>query len=254
MENTKITEKKSFTHFLLGVLIFVAITGFTVTYVSESISYDEEEKTTLKMGYQVQNLVGDELTTFFAWSPKTEYLIYLKGDEKFSDEKISVLKDAIFSQEKVEIPNKLLHTAPSGYTTMYKGWVLAIEENSVRENVEESIELTENEPLADVVIELVTHRHPEGYAGWTNNIVDPTTQEIVKSHVTIYNFDNLSKAEIEKITRHEFGHVAGLKHSTDPEDLMYPVIQTNFPYISPCDIQALQAVELGNNAAGIICE
>ena len=52
---------------------------------------------------------------------------------------------------------------------------------------------------------------------------------------------------------HEFGHALGLAHSTAPEDLMYPTIETNFPYISECDIDAMKALYDGGNTSEVIC-
>jgi predicted Zn-dependent protease len=59
---------------------------------------------------------------------------------------------------------------------------------------------------------------------------------------------------MEIIIRHEFGHVAGLAHSTAPEDLMYPVIQTPAPFISECDIDALVHLYTGGKTSQVICE
>jgi len=43
-------------------------------------------------------------------------------------------------------------------------------------------------------------------------------------------------------------------HSTAPEDLMYPTIETNFPYISDCDIDAMEKLYDGGNTSEVICE
>ena len=50
------------------------------------------------------------------------------------------------------------------------------------------------------------------------------------------------------------GHAIGLAHSTAPEDLMHPEIKTNFPYISECDIDALQSLYDGAKTSQVVCE
>ena len=45
-----------------------------------------------------------------------------------------------------------------------------------------------------------------------------------------------------------------LAHSSDPEDLMYPIIETNFPYASECDIDAIVLLYDGGETSQVICE
>ena len=59
---------------------------------------------------------------------------------------------------------------------------------------------------------------------------------------------------LETVTRHELGHALGLAHSTDPEDLMYPIIETNFPYASECDVDAMISLYDGGNTSEVVCE
>ena len=55
------------------------------------------------------------------------------------------------------------------------------------------------------------------------------------------------------IVRHEFGHAMGLAHSTAPEDLMHATIETDYPYVSPCDINAVTALYDGSDSSQVIC-
>jgi len=50
------------------------------------------------------------------------------------------------------------------------------------------------------------------------------------------------------------GHSIGLAHSTAQEDLMYPTIQTNYPYVSKCDIDAISDLYDGGRISAVICE
>jgi predicted Zn-dependent protease len=106
----------------------------------------------------------------------------------------------------------------------------------------------------DIVIRLSHLKDPDGYSGYTKIFVDDENHQILKSDVTIYNVDNLSDVELATIVRHELGHAFGLAHSTAPEDLMYPTIETNYPYISPCDIDALVGLYDGKTKNQVVCE
>ena len=121
--------------------------------------------------------------------------------------------------------------------------------------IEEKLDLTfTDKDDADIIITLTNSKSGEGLSGVTNSMVNDDERTILRSYVTIYEVDNLSKEHLEIIIRHEFGHVAGLAHATAPEDLMYPVIQTPAPYISECDIDALIHLYTGGKTSQVICE
>ncbi|MDE1767724.1 MAG: matrixin family metalloprotease, partial [Thaumarchaeota archaeon] len=60
--------------------------------------------------------------------------------------------------------------------------------------------------------------------------------------ITIYDANKLTDNQLATIVRHEFGHALGLPHAIDPQDLMHATIQTDYPYISECDIDAVQSL------------
>jgi hypothetical protein len=35
---------------------------------------------------------------------------------------------------------------------------------------------------------------------------------------------------------------------------MYPVIETNFPYVSECDVDAMEGLYDGGNTSEVVCE
>ena len=92
----------------------------------------------------------------------------------------------------------------------------------------------------------------DGNAGYTKSMTDGN--QILKSSITIFDTDNLSDTQLSTITRHEFGHAIGLAHSSAPEDLMYPTIETDFPFISDCNISAIIHLYDGNVDDKVICK
>jgi predicted Zn-dependent protease len=60
--------------------------------------------------------------------------------------------------------------------------------------------------------------------------------------------------ELKTIVRHELGHGFGLAHSSAPEDLMYAEIKTEYPYISECDISAIEKLYNNLQESRVICE
>ena len=90
--------------------------------------------------------------------------------------------------------------------------------------------------------------------GWSVSIADDEVNQILKSRITLFEVDRLSPEQLGTILRHEFGHSIGLVHSTTQEDLMYPTIQTNYPYVSKCDIDAISDLYDGGRISAVICE
>ena len=106
----------------------------------------------------------------------------------------------------------------------------------------------------NILINLTPLSSPDGYSGYTTSIVDESSNQILKSTITIYNADVLSIESLKTVVRHELGHAFGLAHSSAPEDLMAPEIITPYPYISECDIDAVVALYDNSKENSVVCE
>jgi len=240
----------------------MGVIGFALDFLveQEMISVIEEISQTakpLKTSYLVQNLKGDGMETWYAWAPRDILEIHIVGENNFPKEKIDAIKKAILSTETIEIDNSLVYKGDEGtFSTYFIGWQGAADHmREIRGSIEKQLEITfTDKDDADIIITLTNSKSAEGLSGQTTSTVNDAEKTILKSFITIYEVDKLSSENMEIIIRHEFGHVAGLAHSTAPEDLMYPVIQTAAPFISECDIDALIHLYSGGKTSQVICE
>ncbi len=106
--------------------------------------------------------------------------------------------------------------------------------------------------VGDIVVELSSLSDPDGYSGYTKSVVDQG--EILKSHIIIYDINAITNEQLSIMMKHEFGHALGLAHSSDPVDLMYPVIETEFPYISECMVDAIAGLYDGKKTSEVECQ
>ena len=242
---------------LLGVsLILVMIISFIVI---PSIVEPSGTENPLKSKFVIENLQGDKVSTFMRWNilPQDTLIVNIINSELASSEQIQIIKNTITSTELLDIDDSLQHKGPKGESsTYYNGWQGALDYLSLKNtkyNIPKKIDVIESKNgEGQVIITLSNAMDADGYSGYTKSVVDQN--QILKSTITIYNMDELSSSQIETITRHEFGHALGLAHSTAPEDLMYPTIQSNYPYISQCDIDALTALYDGKESSDVICQ
>ncbi|MDE1813539.1 MAG: matrixin family metalloprotease [Thaumarchaeota archaeon] len=238
----------------LGLAVFIFI-----SYVPSDLqSFYNSNNMPLKTQYLVQNLKSNTVDTWKPWHLVNNQALNINivNADKVSKEKIDAIKDAILSEESVKIDNSLLDRGPVGTVSVYyKGWQGALQdmqnENTVfhiptKFNIIESP--TEE---GDITIVLTSLEDPDGFSGYTKNITDG--QETLKSSITIYDVNNLSPERLGAVVRHEFGHALGLGHSTDEEDLMHYVIQTNFPFISDCDVNAIKDLYDGKDLSDVAC-
>jgi len=212
-----------------------------------------------KSKYLVQNLRGDTLKTGYPWMIAGSQILHVNilDNNLATQEKIDVIKKAIISEEILEFDNSLTHKSPKGTTsTYYKGWTGALQiaaQQNTELQIPTNFEFSNSKRLVgDIVVELSSLSDPDGYSGYTKSVVDQG--EILKSHIIIYDINAITNEQLSIMMKHEFGHALGLAHSSDPVDLMYPVIETEFPYISECMVDAIAGLYDGKKTSEVECQ
>jgi hypothetical protein len=260
-ERTK--SKKIYKKYYLSIAIIASV--ITAAFVGYSHYQNElvlktttEILANLKSKYVIQNLKGDTIDTWIAWNIIEGRTLYINiiNSAGLSDDKIESVKQAIFSSETIDIDDSVLQKRPAGVSsTYYLGWKGALD--SIQQQTEfvipsqfQVLELGKGQ--GDITIDLTKLKDGDGLSGYTNSIADGN--QILKTHITIYQADMLTNEQLAAITRHEFGHVLGLAHSTAPEDLMHDTIQMSYPYISSCDIDAATELYDGKKTSKVVCE
>ena len=240
--------------FLLPVVFtLVMSTGVDINFLESSSQESDSFKTRLF----IENLRGDTVDTWKSWRLiGTSMNVNIVNPRGMDESKIDVIIDAITSDESFDIDDSISHKGPKGTSSSYyNGWSGALKQVSDIEtkfNIPTNFNVNKSyDGESDVIITVSNLKDSDGFTGYTKSIVDGN--EIVKSFITIYDVSNLTDEELSTIVRHEFGHALGLGHSTAPEDLMAPTIDMTIPYISQCNIAAIE--DLYNGIQGsTVCE
>jgi len=260
-------EKTSFVmmkkYYMTIAIAGLIIGGFVGAFTLYQDSIDDDYMMLVgehaKSKYLVQNLRGDTLATWFPWMLAENQALHVNilDNNLATQERIDVIQNSIRSEEILDIDNTLTHKVSEKTTsTYYKGWSGALQ-IAAQKNTELQIPLNfefsnSKKPIGDIIVELSSLSDPDGYSGYTKSVVDQG--EILKSHIIIYDVNSMSNEELSIIMMHEFGHSLGLAHSSAPEDLMYPVIETNYPYISECMIDAISGLYDGKKTSEVECQ
>jgi hypothetical protein len=237
---------------------FVAYSTYVVSVVGSQYKVDNIGN--IQSGYVIQNLRGDIIDTWLSWRLIDGSIlnVNLIDGQKYPD-KSEIVRTVLLSEESIEIDDSLLHKGPKGVTsTYYVGWAGALADAAKSPTelyIPHKFNLIESQKgEGEITIRLTTMKNGDGYSGYTKSIADDVQNQILKSEITIFEVDKLSKAQFETILRHELGHALGLAHSTAPEDLMHPTIETNYPYISQCNIDAMISLYDGGKKSEVVCE
>lgn len=252
-----------FTSMIVGISLVMIFPIYSV-FVSDSIQgiqYKMDGMGAIKSSYVIENLRGDTIDTWLSWNIVKGDILYVNiiNSDEFP-EKAEIIKNTIMSNDVITIDDSLLHKGPKGQTSeYYKGWSGALKAVSAKKDtllyIPQNLKITDSKTgQGNIIIQLEKTSNADGYSGFTKSIADESQHQILKSQITIYDVNKISNEELETIIRHEFGHALGLAHSTAPEDLMFPTIQTNYPYISQCDIDTLVGLYDGKLKSQVVCE
>jgi len=236
-----------------NILIFIVLSStiiFSSFFLIENLLL-QKEAPHLKSKYLIENLKGDTMYTWKFWSLVDDQLLYVNivNADEFPQEKIENIKDAILSKEQIVVETQVL-------STYYKGWMGALtkaNEKQTLHNLPVNLELiSSSDEVGDIIIHLSTLKDGDGNTGFTKSTVEG--DNILRSHITIYDVDSLSDEDLSMIIRHEFGHALGLAHSNDPQDLMHPTLNTNNPFISECNLDAIVSLYNEENSNKVTCQ
>ena len=212
----------------------------------------QKDTSVLKSKFFTEDLKGDVMNTEKYWNLVEGQPLYVNivNSDKFSQEKIEIIMNTILSKDQIVIEK-------SGISYLYyTGWMGAlehVEEKQTLHNLPMNLKLIDStDELGDIIIHLSTLKDEDGNPGFTKLIIED--ENILRTHITIFDVDELSDEELSIISRHEFRHALGLSHSTDPLDLMHQTIKTAIPYISECNLDALYSLYNNDNTKEVICK
>lgn len=238
---------------ILGVIAFLAVAIAFI--IADDISEENQTIMTkgfplenMRSGYFIENLKGEKVSTWVSWKIENDdpFHIHVMMSPEATAERIDTINEVVFSTDTINVNGQ----------TYYKGWRGAME--SVVTDTLFSIPIHYHSVITDVgtgqiLIKLTNKKSPDGYSGYTLSQVDESNNQILKSTVTIYGVNDLTLQELSIIVRHELGHAFGLAHSDNPDDLMYYIITSEQPYISPCTVEAIIGLYDGSKKSTITC-
>ncbi|HJW19722.1 MAG TPA: matrixin family metalloprotease [Candidatus Nitrosotalea sp.] len=237
----------------LLILPIVVILLFFVAanYAIPSAGVDSNIKTR----YVTENLQGSTMDDSMYWDidNQTPLTVTIENNAKVNDQKIQSIENAITSTETITGDTSQLYHSNSGTGEYFTGWQGALQTtSSTKHHIPDKFSIAQSSNgEGQIVITLSTIKDRDGYYGTTRTIVNGN--QILKVFITIYDASKIPDTQIGSIVRHEFGHALGLPLTNNTADLMHESITTDQPYISECDVNALQKVYDGVKPSDDFC-
>jgi hypothetical protein len=111
---------------------------------------------------------------------------------------------------------------------------------------------------ANIKVVLTDATQQDNKPGKTRLLADKATGEIVQAEVYVYSADKLfEQGVLEYVVAHELGHALGLSHSTDPQSMMYPLIELQdghvVNHLGSCETEGISALYLKSRIGSEAC-
>jgi len=173
---------------------------------------------------------GSEWNYLMPWNVDTINVV-IESDFDVSSDTIGVIKSVIDS--------------PIKQNNQFFGWNNAISFISDQMGTDiPQLNIVDDKKQSQIMVFLTQNPGPKNTDGFTKYKTNDSSIERV--FVILYDVDSLEKSELEMIARHELGHAIGLGHTTNPFDMMYPVIDVQYSLISMFDLEALSQIYMKN--------
>lgn len=243
------------------IIGFLVISSFVFSYqiYTDLALIPKSDSTPIKTEYLIQNLDGSTTATWKSWHLVDAQVLNVNiiDADKVSKEKLDAIKSAILEEKSIQVDNSLVGKGPAGTaSTYYLGWQGALgnmPDGKTKFQIPKKFNLIESpNGEGDITIYLSNLENADGYSGYTKTMTDGN--QIVKAAITIYNVNHMTPERLGDVARHEFGHALGLGHASDEQDLMYYMIETDYPLVSQCDTEAIQELYDGKTPSNLVCQ